>query len=129
MNSSKYISLIRDTVLDDMITSGVDLKTMVFMQDNASCHKSKKTSRWFADSNITLGFHPAQSPDLNPIEFVWGWLKKRVNKRQGEIINKDDLLRVIVDEASKVNPATIRKHFSALPARLKKMKKHDFDTI
>ncbi|ORD93239.1 TC3A [Enterospora canceri] len=102
---------------------------MTFVQDNASCHKSVKTIKWFKDQNIKLGMHPPQSPDLNPIENVWAWLKRRVNLRQHEIQNKADLWRVLSDEVSRVKPTEIRRHFISMPGRLKRLEKANFDII
>lgn len=45
--------------------------------DNASFHKAKWfTAWWEAYDGIALEFLPAYSPDFNPIERLWKWIKK-----------------------------------------------------
>jgi transposase InsO family protein len=48
---------------------------IVFQQDNAPSHTSKRTKKWLADHDIDLFPHPPNSPDLNPIEPLWHDLK------------------------------------------------------
>lgn len=43
--------------------------------DNASVHKSQKIADAFEAAGINLLFLPPYSPDLNPIEHFWAWLK------------------------------------------------------
>lgn len=44
-----------------------------FMQDNCSIHTAKIVKEWFSEHpEIILLHHPAMSPDLNPIENIWG---------------------------------------------------------
>uniref|UniRef100_A0A3P9N8F0 Tc1-like transposase DDE domain-containing protein n=1 Tax=Poecilia reticulata TaxID=8081 RepID=A0A3P9N8F0_POERE len=52
----------------------------VFQQDNAAVHNAHLTKEFFQENNITLLDHPACSPDLNPIENIWGWMAREVYK-------------------------------------------------
>ena len=45
-----------------------------FQQDNAPAHRSNDTRNWLKDI-CRLISHPAQSPDLNPIEYIWAEMK------------------------------------------------------
>lgn len=45
-----------------------------FLQDNCPIHKARIVRDWFEDHAdvVELIEHPAYSPDLNPIENLWG---------------------------------------------------------
>lgn len=47
----------------------------VVIWDNATFHKSTKLADTLASAGIGLLFLPPYSPDLNPIEHFWAWLK------------------------------------------------------
>jgi transposase len=46
--------------------------------DNARYYRNKEVTKYLAASKIQLHFLPPYSPNLNPIERLWKWMKERV---------------------------------------------------
>lgn len=66
-------------------------RNFVFMQDNARPHTANITRRFFQEHNIPLLPHPANSPDLNPIEHIWDEMERRLRRREEQPRNLDQL--------------------------------------
>ena len=62
----------------------------IFQQDNAAIHTFKLTKDWFKTKNIEVFDWPTKSPDLNPIESLWGILS-RVYKNKRQLENRETL--------------------------------------
>jgi hypothetical protein len=58
---------------------------MTFMQDNARIHTSRAVRSWFEDQGIPLLDWPPYSPDLNPIEICWAWMKEWITDHYPEL--------------------------------------------
>lgn len=96
MNSEFYQDVL-DACLVPFLEENDDGR-MVFMHDNASIHASNSTRRWLADRNIPVFQHPPRSPDLNPIENVWGILARRVYANNKQYRNVAELKKAIQAE-------------------------------
>jgi len=55
------------------------------MHDGAPAHKSKIVTKFLNDNNINVLKWPGNSPDLNPIENAWNYLKNKVQERKPSI--------------------------------------------
>jgi len=54
-------------------------KQIAIILDNASIHRSKKTKEFLKrHKNIHLFFLPPYSPEYNPVEIFWRWIKPKV---------------------------------------------------
>ena len=51
------------------------------LQDGATSHTAHSTIDFMDEKGIDLIQNPPTSPDLNPIEKVWGWIKHEANKK------------------------------------------------
>jgi transposase len=55
-----------------------DRKKIHVFCDNAPYYRNKKVKKYLELSKIVLHFLPPYSPNLNPIERLWKWMKERV---------------------------------------------------
>jgi len=54
---------------------------LAILIDNAPWHKKKEVIEYCENNNITLLFLPPYSPEFNPIERVWSYLKSKIRQR------------------------------------------------
>jgi hypothetical protein len=64
-----------------------DENTLIFMQDNATCHKAHEVLDFLAQHHVPVMEWPPQSPDLNPLENLWTPFKEAFHKRFTEPFN------------------------------------------
>ena len=76
INSTKYINMLTEHFLPYF---GQNLNdNLIFMQDNAPIHTAGNVKRFLDENDIPCLDWPAQSPDLNPIENVWHFIKQQL---------------------------------------------------
>ena len=116
MNSTDYIEVLKSCLIP--FKAKYRRKKFVFQQDNASIHTSSATKSWFNERKIELLWWPARSPDLNPVENIWGIIVRQIyaNKKQYNSIGK---LKVAVSEAWEDFEMEISKNLvGSMPKRI-----------
>jgi transposase len=113
MNTERYITLLGDRFFKCVHENGIEMT--VFQQDNASCHVSKRSKAFFEAQEVQLLDWPANSPDLNPIENVWGILKESVRKRSPR--TKEELLVIALEEWAAIPQHVIKKTITSFKKR------------
>ncbi|GFX74525.1 transposable element Tcb2 transposase [Trichonephila clavipes] len=74
----------------------------VFIDDNATCHRTLAVQDCLDSEDIQRLVWPARSPDLNPIENVWYALGRQVAGRNYPPTNKNPLIRALTEEWDKL---------------------------
>ena len=97
---------------------GLRRRSWVLEQDNDPKHTSKSTQEWFKTKRWTVLKWPPMSPDLNPIEHLWGDLKTAVGRRH--LTNLGELEQFTQGEWAKLPVERCRKLIHGYRKRLTK---------
>ena len=87
-----------------------------FQQDLAPAHSARSTMRWLEDHGIEVLPWPANSPDLNPIENLWGLVKRRMSKERPS--TQEELKGAIQRAWNSVTPEDCYHLVSSMPRRI-----------
>ncbi len=88
----------------------------IFQQDLAPAHSAKATSTWFKDHGIPVLNWPANSPDLNPIENLWGIVKRKM--RYARPNNAEELKAAIRATWALITPEQCHRLIDTMPRRI-----------
>jgi len=78
INTPVYRDLLRRWLLPVLEDVRAALGNPLFQQDKAKIYTAKLMLSFFERYTVPLESHPAYSPDLNPIEYVWTLLKRQL---------------------------------------------------
>ena len=112
LDSYKYIDVLNKSLVPSM------KRGLQFMHDGASVHRSIVTTNWLEKKKIKVIEWPAHSPDLNPMENIWGSLTRAVYANGRQFKNKDDLKKEVLKQWSQIKPKILLNHVESMSDRI-----------
>ncbi|CAF4582155.1 unnamed protein product, partial [Rotaria socialis] len=98
--------------------SCMDGSDWIFQQDNAPIHRAKVNLAWFKSKKINVLLWPSSSPDLNPIENLWGILARKVYARGKQFRTKEQLKTTITKSWEEISIEQLRALVESMPERI-----------
>jgi hypothetical protein len=116
MNSVEYTSVLESHLLP--FFDGRNLAEWTYQQDNAAIHTSRLTKGWLLERGVNVLDWPSCSPDLNPIENVWGILVRCVYADNRQFQNVADLRAAVMDAWDQISHDTRKKLVGTMQNRI-----------
>jgi transposase len=116
VDSNEYQEILREHLLPFLRRNR--RQKLIFQQDNASIHKSRSTMEWFEQNNIGLLQWASRSPDLNPIENVWGIMARRLYAGGKQYKDKNELRDAIFQVYEGLEPEILENLVNSMPNRI-----------
>ena len=93
MNGEKYKQFIEEYLLPELDAA----KHLIggnwrLMHDNAPCHRSRVVTEYLNEKCIEFIEWPPYSPELNPIENIWAWMKNKLLVEYGTPETEEELI-------------------------------------
>ncbi len=88
----------------------------IFQQDLAPAHTAKSTKSWLNDHGVGVLDWPANSPDLIPIENLWGIVKRKMRNKRPK--NADELKATVKETWAPIPPQQSHKLITSMPCRI-----------
>ena len=94
ISSEKYKEILEENIWPVIVRHFPD-DQYFFQDDNAPVHRSRLLQGYRATNNLKCISWPVQSPDLNIIENIWLYIKRKLAYRHHVINSESDLFRKI----------------------------------
>ncbi|CAF4779721.1 unnamed protein product, partial [Rotaria socialis] len=86
--------------------------------DNAPIHRAKVNLAWFKSKRINVLPWPSLSPDLNPMENLWGILARKVYAGGKQFRTKEQLKTTIIKFWEEISIEQLRALVKSKPERI-----------
>lgn len=113
--SASYINTLEAHLLS--FAARVHGENFIFQQDNASIHVSHLSRSWFLYKNVKCLDWPARSPDLNPIENLWGIITRKLYQNGRCFQNKEELKSALLHEWQNIDGVILKSLVNSMQGR------------
>ena len=122
LNSIDFVKILEQNLLRDYpLLRGTRTRQgkYYFQLDGASSHTANHSQNFFRNNNITTLIWPPYSPDINPVENIWAFIKGQLFKKNNQLTTADEtweeIQRIWYFEVNSM----IKNLYDSIPNRLK----------
>ena len=114
MTNSLYEEILEDYLPEFKRICKGDVKILM---DNHPVHKSMNSLLFYKEHKIKVIDFPPYSPDLNPIENIWGKIKKEIMKKEYQTLSV--MTKDIWKEWDNITESQLRNYSASMNDRMK----------
>jgi transposase len=118
MDQNLYLEILEGELADTIEYYEIEAEKMIFMQDNDPKHTAKKVQNYLKDQEFKVMNWPAQSPDLNPIENCWSYLKSKIYAHEKPANGLHELWERVEIEWEAISQDYLTKLYESMPKRM-----------
>ncbi|GBO38382.1 Transposable element Tc3 transposase [Araneus ventricosus] len=115
-NSPKYIETLENHLMP--FAENIGGRNWEYQHDNAPSHTSSATKNCLNSKNVTVLEWPPMSPDLNPIENVWGIMSRKVYENGGQFYSVNALKTSIESVWYNLEPEVLQTLIMSMEKRV-----------
>lgn len=123
IDSSTYVDVLDDYVLASFHWNSMDAATSIFQHDNARVHTARIVKEFLTNNGITTIDWPVNSPDLSPIENLWGYIKWKLDQYTEAPETQEELWGRVESIWTEIPLDFIQHVYESMPSRMEKVLK------
>ena len=118
LDAELYCAILEHELQNSLKYYNKSTSDITFQQDNDPKHKSKQADKWLKNHKFKIMKWPAQSPDLNPIEHLWWYLKQRLDEYENSPSSQHELWERCEVEWEKIPKEVCQNLIAGMPKRV-----------
>ena len=118
MNGDFYLQISKDKLLNTIQYYGFNPFDIIFHQNNNLKYICIKVKKQLKEQKFKTMMWPTQSPDLNLIEHLWGYLKRKLVKHENPFNGIYELWKRIQVDWEEILAKDCQKLIESMPKRV-----------
>ena len=121
MDAELYTKILQEDLVGSLKYYYRKASNILFQHDNNRKHTSKMATSWLQEHGFEVLVWPSQSPDLNPIEHLWAYIKRRLQEYDTPPKGILELWERVAKEWNAIPKKVCQDLIESMPSRIQKV--------